>query len=69
MKYYEVIATYNISGKEYECLATHDNKQAIFLNEEQANARVMELTANGYNARVQVNTEENAWYSDKNWIG
>lgn len=67
--YYNVIAVYNICGKECECLATHDNGQAIFLDKASAEKRLEEVQKQGYKAHIEEQKKGTAWWDDENWIG
>lgn len=67
--YYEIIAKYNICGKPCDCLATHDGKRAIFFTQEEAQARLEEVQAQGYEARIQTEKRGSAWWDDDNWMG
>ena len=67
--YYNVIAVYNICGKECEYLATHDNGQAIFLDKASAEKRLEEIQKQGYKAHIEEQKKGTAWWDDENWIG
>ena len=67
--YYNVIATYNINGKPSECLAMHDNKQAVFLTREEAEKRLAEVKAQGYKAHIEEQKKGSGWWDDNNWLG
>jgi hypothetical protein len=68
-KHYNIVRTYNICGREVECLC-YDAGCAITHNEEEAKARVATLKEMGYtNAHYIVVENGTAWYEDKNWIG
>ena len=67
--YYEIIAEYNICGKLRDCLATHDNKAAIFFTQEEAEQRLAEVQAQGYKAHIETEKRGSAWWDDDNWIG
>ena len=62
MKKYKVLAMYNIYGKEVECL------EIVVFGEENAQAEVTKLTAQGITARYEAETGAE-WYNDNNWIG
>lgn len=65
---YQIIKTYNINGKECECLCdipTKTGHHFITYNEEYAKARVAELHAMGYtSARYEVVKEKDQWWND-----
>lgn len=64
--YYNVIANYEGIG---ECLAMHDNKQAVFLTREAAEKRLAEVKAQGYEAHIEEQKKGSGWWDDNNWIG
>ena len=69
MKRFQILATYNISGKECECLC-YDAGCAITLDEETAQKRVDTLHQMGITtARYEELPQDTAWFDDKNWIG
>lgn len=62
MKKYNILAMYNIYGKEVECLET------VVFGEENAQAEVTKLFEQGMVARYEAETGAE-WYNDNNWIG
>lgn len=67
-KTYQIVKTYNIYGKESECLCnevTASGSWFICYNEEQAKKRVAELHEAGHtSARYEEVPEENQWWND-----
>lgn len=64
--YYSVIANYEGIG---ECLATHDNGQAVFFSKEEAEKRLEEIQKQGYKAHIEEQKAGSAWWDDDNWVG
>lgn len=68
MKRFQIIRTYDISGKPTECLC-YDAGCAIVYGEDTARAQVAKLQAMGYpEARYEELPRGCAWCDDENWI-
>ena len=68
-KRYQIVRTYNICGKETECLC-YDAGCAIVFGEDVAKERVQKLHEMGYaSARYEELPQGTAWFDDENWIG
>jgi hypothetical protein len=67
MKRFQIVRTYNISGKPAECLC-YDAGCAIVYGEDKAKAQVAKLHAMGYpDARYAELPQGEAWFDDENW--
>lgn len=68
-KRYQILRTYNIGGKQEECLC-YDAGCAIVYGEEDAKHQVAKLHAMGHtSARYEELPEGTAWFDDDNWVG
>jgi hypothetical protein len=68
-KRYQIIRTYDICGKQKECLC-YDVGPAVVYGETKAKEQVDKLHAVGYtDARYEELPEGTAWFDDENWIG
>lgn len=73
---YQIIYVANIwNGRQYtqsECLCTvktASGDDCIIYGKEEAEQRVAELVAAGYEARCEVLRRGTAWFDDENWLG
>lgn len=72
-KRFQVLDTYNICGREVECLAdrpTASGSWSVCYSEAQAKQRVAELHEAGFTkARYEELPYGKAWFDDENWLG
>lgn len=69
---YQIVYKTIVCGKECECLCdvrTVSGDDCIVRGKEEAERRVAELVAAGYEARYEPLPYGSAWFDDNNWLG